>query len=91
MNPSEKSRLWHIHKKRTGNDSNPSPLTPRINQVQRKFSELKFTLRDLESGMDPNYKHDLFGDYDDNIEANARNYALTRQTPSGKRRKNLGL
>ena len=41
--------------------------------------------------MDPNYKHDLFGDYDDNIEANARNYALTRQTPSGKRRKNLGL
>ena len=41
--------------------------------------------------MDPNDEHDLFGEDDDNIEYNARNSALTRQTPSGKRRKNVGV
>ena len=41
--------------------------------------------------MDTNDKHDLFGDADDNIKANASNSVLIRQTPSGKRLKNGGL
>ena len=56
-----------------------------------KTSEFKVTLRELERGVDPNDKHDLFSDDDDNIEANAGNYSLNRQTPSGKSRNNGGV
>ena len=91
LNPAEKARLWQIRKKITGNDSNPSPPPPSINQVKRKISELKVALCDLERGVDPNDKHDLFGDADDNIKANASNSVLIRQTPSGKRLKNGGV
>ena len=83
MNPAEKARIWYIRKKITGNDSKPSPPPPRINEVKRNISGLKFILRDLERGTDTNDEHDLFGDDDDNIEANAINSALTRQTHSG--------
>ena len=91
LSPAEKFSLWHIRKKRTGNDSNPSPPPPSIDQFKVNISELKVALRDLERGMHPNDENDLFGDYDDNIEANARNSALNRQTPSEKRRKNVGV
>ena len=57
LSPAEKARLWQIRKKITGNDSNPSPPPPIINQVKRKISELKITLRDMERGMDPNDEH----------------------------------
>ena len=49
---------------------------------------MKVTLRELERGMYPNDKDNLFSDDYDNIEVNARNSALTRQPPSGNRRKN---
>ena len=62
-----------------------------INQVKSKISELKVTLRDLQSKMDPIDKDKLFSSNDDNIEVNAINYALTRQPPSGNRRKNIGV
>ena len=88
LSPAEKARLWHIRKKRTGNDSNPSPPPSMINQFKRKIRELKVTLRDLERKMDPRDKDNVFSIDDDNIEVNARNSALTRQPPSGKRSKN---
>ena len=47
LSPAEKAILWQIRKKRTGNDSIPSPTPSIINQVKRNISELKFTLRDL--------------------------------------------
>ena len=59
-----------------------------IDQVKSKISEFKVTLPDLERGVDPNDKDNLFSDDYDNIEVNARNSALTRQPPSGNRRKN---
>ena len=62
-----------------------------IHQVKRNFSELKVNLRDIERRMDTIDKDKLFTSDDDNIEVNARNYALIRQPPSGKRRKNGGV
>ena len=50
LSPAEKAGLWKTRKKRTGNDSNPSPPPSMINQVKRKISELKFTFRDMEKG-----------------------------------------
>ena len=91
MSPAEKARLWQICKKITRNDSNPSPPPPRTNQVKRNISELKFIFCDLERGVDPNDENDLFSDNDDNIEANVSNSVLTRQAPSGKKRKNGGV
>ena len=44
---SKKARLWQIHKKITGNKSNPSHPTSTTNQVKRKIGELKVTLYDL--------------------------------------------
>ena len=91
LNLDEKARLWQICKKITGNDSNPRPPPPLINQVKMKISESKVTIRELEGGVDANDKHDLFSDGDDKIKANARNSVLNRHPPSGKRRKNGGL
>ena len=62
-----------------------------INHIKRKISELKFTLRDMERGMDPDDEDNLFSDEADNIKVNISNSALTRQPPNGKRRKNGGL
>ena len=53
LSPSERARLWDIRKKINSNESNASPPTPLTNQVKRKISELKNTLRDLEKKMDP--------------------------------------
>ena len=91
LSPAEKSRLWQIRKKRTGNDSNSSPPPSMINQVKKNISELKFTLHNLKMGMDPNDKDNLFSDDDYNIKVNASNSSLTRQPPSGNRRKNRWL
>ena len=91
LSPAEKARLWQIRKKITGNDSNPSPPPPSINQVKRNISELKVTLGDLKRGVYPNVEHDLFGEYDDETKANTSNSALTSQTPNGMRCKNGGV
>ena len=91
LNPDEKDILWKNSKKRTGNDSNPSPPPPSINQVKRNISELKVTLGDLKRGVYPNVEHDLFGEYDDETKANTSNSALTSQTPNGMRCKNGGV
>ena len=84
LNPAEKSRLWHICKKRTGNDSKPSPPPLSINQVKRKISELKVILRDLERGMNPNDDHDLLGENDDNIKPTQATLNLIGRRPVGR-------
>ena len=89
--PAEKARLWKIHKKRTGGDSNPSPHPSMINQVKINISEFKFTLRYLKRGMDPNEEDNLFSDDDDNIKVNARNSTLNTHPPSGNSRNNGGV